>query len=328
MPAITNSSVVLPVQYSREIIRGVLGRSKALELGRRLPDMIGKTLKLNVLSHLPIAGWVKNQTTPANAPDEIKNKPLSVLAWEGVDVVAEEIAVIVPISIATLRDVENYVDIIPEINEQVVGAFQQVIDETILFGVGSPWTGFTGLVAEATAAGATVAWDGSTGKSFYKAISSAMEYVETSGFIPDAILGAPSMLSAFRNSITDLGINVADQGEVGALPRHIDLTGGFNTSSAFAIVGDFKRGLVYAFRQEMEVRLLEEATLVDPATGKTLYNLAQQDMVAFRFVMRMGAALPNPVNRVSGTVSSDGTYIEKGANAYPFAVITKTGASA
>ena len=328
MPAITNSSVVLPVQYSREIIRGVLGRSKALELGRRLPDMVGKTLKLNVLNHLPIAGWVKNQATPSGAPNEIKNKPLSVLAWEGVDVEAEEIAVIVPIAIATLRDVENYVDIIPEINEQVVGAFQQVIDETIFFGQNSPWTGFTGLVAEATAAGATVDWDGTAGKSFYEAISSAMGYVEKSGFVPDAILGAPSMLSAFRNSITDLGINVADQGEVGALPRHIDLTGGFYDSTAFAIVGDFKRGLVYAFRQEMEVRLLEEATLVDPKTGSTLYNLAQQDMVAFRFVMRMGAALPNPVNRVSGTLSSDGNYIERGANAYPFAVITKTQASA
>ena len=328
MSAITNSSVVLPVQYSREIIRGVLGRSKALELGRRLPDMVGKTMKLNVLNHLPVAGWVKNQTTPSGAADEIKNKPLSVLAWEGKDVVAEEIAVIVPIAIATLRDVENYVDIIPEINEQVVGSFQQVIDETILFGKNSPWADFTGLVAEATAAGAVVSWDGQSGTSFYTAISSAMEYVETSGFIPDAILGAPSMLSAFRNSITTLGVNVADQGEVGALPRHIDLTGGFNTSSAFAIVGDFKRGLVYAFRQEMEVRLLEEATLVNPSTGATLYNLAQQDMVAFRFVMRLGAALPNPVNRVSGTLSSDGYYIEKGASAYPFAIITKSGASA
>ena len=88
--AIINSSVVLPVEYGREIIRGVLGRSKALELGRRLPDMRGKTYKLNVLSSLPVAGWVKNQTTPAGAADEIKNKPLSDLAWQGKDVVAED----------------------------------------------------------------------------------------------------------------------------------------------------------------------------------------------------------------------------------------------
>jgi len=328
MSAITNNHVVLPIQYVREVIRGVLGRSKALELGRRLPDMIGKEMKLNVLKHLPVAGWVKNQTTPSGAPDEIKNKPLSVLAWEGKDVVAEEIAVIIPVSINTIRDTENYYDIIPEITEQVIGAFQEVIDSTLLFGVDSPWTGYNGIVADATSAGAVVSWDGTSGKSFYQAISSAMAYVETSGFVPDAILGSPSLLSAFRNSITDLGVNVADQGEVGALPRHIDLTGGFNDSSAFAIVGDFKRGLVYSFRNEMEARLLEEATLVDPKTGLTLYNLAQQDMVAFRFIMRMGAAIANPVNRVSGTLSSDGTYVEKGASAFPFAIITKTGASA
>ena len=118
-----------------------------------------------------------------------------------------------------------------------------------------------------------------------------------------------------------------DQGEIGALPRHIDLTGGFNQSSAFAIVGDF-RYLVYSFREEMAMKLLTESTIYDPVSGSVLYALAQQDMVALRFTMRLGFALPNPVNRVSGTLSSDGRYIEKGASAYPFAVITKSTVSA
>ena len=39
--SISNSTVVLPVEYADTIIRGVLGKSKALELGRRLPDMRG-----------------------------------------------------------------------------------------------------------------------------------------------------------------------------------------------------------------------------------------------------------------------------------------------
>ncbi len=323
--AILNSSVVLPIEYGREIIRGVLGRSKALELGRRLPDMRGKTYKLNVLSSLPVAGWVKNSATPAGAADEIKNKPISDLAWQGKDLVAEEIAVIVPVSLNTLRDVENFVDIVPEITEQVVGAFQQVIDATIFFGVGSPWTGFNGIVADATTAGATVTWDGTSGVSFYNAVNDAMEKVENSGYVPTAILGGPSLNSAFRKTITELGVLAGDQGEIGALPRHIDLTGGFNQSSAFAIVGDF-RYLVYSFREEMEMRLLEEATLVDPATGNTLYNLAQQDMVAFRFTMRLAAAIPNPVNRVSGQLNSGSTNIVASAAAYPFAIITKTAA--
>ena len=49
--SISNSTVVLPVEYADTIIRGVLGKSKALELGRRLSDMRGKTYKLNVLSN-------------------------------------------------------------------------------------------------------------------------------------------------------------------------------------------------------------------------------------------------------------------------------------
>ena len=322
MPAIQNSSVVLPVEYGREIIRGVLGRSKALELGRRLPDMRGKTYKLNVLSQLPVAGWVKNSLTPSGAADEIKNKPISALAWEGVDLVAEEIACIVPVSLNTLADVEDYgVELVPELTEQIVGAFQQVIDATIFFGVDSPWANFGGLVAGATTAGATVTWDGQNGLSFYNAINDAMEYVENSGYVPTAILGGPSLNSAFRGTITALGVLAGDQGEIGALPRHVDLTGGFDQSTAFAIVGDF-RYLVYSFREEMAMRILYEATLKDPATGSELYNLAQQDMIGFRFTMRLGVALPNPVNRVSGTLSAG--LIKKGAAAYPFAVITKS----
>ena len=315
--SVSNSTVVLPVEYGREIIRGVVGRSKALELGRRLPDMRGKTYKLNVLSHLPVGGWVASSTLPNNSDEtDIKNKPIGYLAYQGVDLVAEEIAVIVPVSINTLNDVEDFgVELLPEISEQVVGAFQQIIDETIFFGVHSPWTGNIqyGLVAGATTAGATVAWDGNAGLSFYNAINEAMKYVEKSGYVPTAILGGPSLNSAFRGTITTLGVLAGDQGEIGALPRHIDLTGGFNENTAFAIVGDF-RYLVYSFREELSMRILYEATLKD-GSGNELYNLAQQDMIGLRFTMRLGAQLPNPVNRVGGSAR------------YPFAVITNEKAS-
>ena len=333
--AIVNSSVVLPVEYGREIIRGLIGRSKALELGRRLPDMRGKTYKLNVNSYLPIAGWVKNsQLSPNSEGAEINRKPVSTYAFEGIDLIAEELAVIVPISENTLADVEDFgIELASELQEQVVGAFQEAIDSAVFFGVGTPWgtqSGFPasgGLVAGATTALATVSWNGQGGQAFYDAINDAMTLVEKSGYMPNAILGGPSLNSAFRSSITTLGINVTDQGEIGRLARHVDLTGGFNESTAFAIVGDF-RYLVYSFREEMTMKLLTESSIYDPNTGALVYALAQQDMVALRFKMRLGVALPNPVNRVSGVLSSDGKYIEKGSAAYPFAVITKTNASA
>ena len=328
--AVVKNQAELPVEYAREIIRGVVGRSKALELGRRLPDMNAKTLKLNVLSNLPVAGWIKNSQTIPNAEStEINRKPISTLAWANVDVVAEEIAVIIPISINTLKDMENWVDIIPYISEQAVGAFQEVIDSAVFHGYNTPFGATSnlanGLVGAAKTLGKAVSWDGQPGTSFYYAISDAMAYVEESGFVPTAILGAPSLRGAFRQGLTNLGVNANDQGEVGALPRHFDLTGGFNDSDAFAIVGDF-RYLVYSIREDMQVRRLDEATLVDPNTGATLYNLAQQDMIALRFTMRIGFALPNPVNRVGGKLSSDGKYVEQDG-AYPFAVITKSTAS-
>jgi hypothetical protein len=42
-----------------------------------------------------------------------------------------------------------------------------------------------------------------------------------------------------------------------------------------------------------------------------VYNLAQQDMVALRAVMRIGWQVPNPINRVEETE----------ANRYPFALL-------
>ena len=310
--AVTNKSVVLPKEYTREIFRGIVGRSKALELGRRLRDMRTYELVLNVNSVLPVAGWVKkSQTTPNTEGAEINRKPYSEYAYDGVSITAEELAVIIPVAEVTIADVEDIgVDLLAQISEEVIGAFQEKIDAAALFGVDAPWQNYTGLVAEATAKGATVKWDGSVGQSFYNAISAAMSYVVESGFTPNAILGGPSILAAFRNSLTTLGINVTDQGEIGALARHVDYTGGFDSSVAFAIVGDFKY-LVYSIREDLRMKLLTEGVIQNPNTGDIVYNLGQQDMVALRFTMRLGFALPNPKTRVGGE------------NGYPFAVITK-----
>lgn len=321
--SISNKQVVLPVTFAKDIISGLVGESQALKLGRRLSNMRGKTHKLNVLKTIPIASWTNQQSSPTYAGEpDIKNKPLSHLAWEGKDVVAEEVSVIIPYSINTLADIQDYgTELLPEIREQVIGAFQDTIDATVFFGVNSPWSGFSGVVAEATIANATVSWDGSGGQSFYNAVSNAMKLVEESGYIPTGILGGPTLDSAFRQTITDLGILAGEQGGVGALPRHINRTGGFNQSSAFAIIGDF-RYLLYAFREEMDMTILTESTLVDPATGSPMYYLGQQGMIALRFALRLGVALPNPVNRISGVAS--GNVLKAGSRAYPFSIITKS----
>jgi HK97 family phage major capsid protein len=61
--------------------------------------------------------------------------------------------------------------------------------------------------------------------------------------------------------------------------------------------------LVWAMRQDMTFKILTEATIQDNA-GNTMYNLAQQDMVALRLVMRLGWALPNPAALINENKST------------------------
>jgi hypothetical protein len=68
--------------------------------------------------------------------------------------------------------------------------------------------------------------------------------------------------------------------------------------------------LVYAIRQDMTYKLLDQAVIQD-AAGNIVYNLAQQDMVAMRVVIRLGFALPNPLNRM----------VAAAATRFPFSVL-------
>jgi len=75
--------------------------------------------------------------------------------------------------------------------------------------------------------------------------------------------------------------------------------GAFDTTVAQLIVGDFSQA-VYAIRQDITVKILDQGVIQDPTTKEIVYNLAQQDMIALRVVFRMGWALPNPATRMDG----------------------------
>lgn len=326
MPAITSKAIPVPYEYSTEIIKGIEGRSKVFELGRRLPDMRGAQYDLPVISALTVAGFVDNSGATITDTDadgetvntpEINRKPLSRLLWENKSVYAKEIAVIVPIAEATLDDLQNLgYEVIPTISADVEAAFANVIDGAVFFGTNSPFTalGVPSVVAGAKSAGAVVAWNGN-GPDLYDAISDAMSFVETSGFEVTAIIGSPALRGAFRKMRDQVG-QLIWGGEIQDLARYYNETGAWLNANAFAVVGDF-RYLVYSIRQDMRVKLLDQATLTDPTTGSALYHLGQQDMVALRFTMRFGYQLPNPVNRVGLSIEEDGVQ------AFPFAVITK-----
>ena len=66
--------------------------------------------------------------------------------------------------------------------------------------------------------------------------------------------------------------------------------------------GDWTK-LVYAVRKDITYKI-ETSGVITDASGKIIYNLFQQNMSALMATMRIGFALPNPINRMNGTAAT------------------------
>jgi hypothetical protein len=89
----------------------------------------------------------------------------------------------------------------------------------------------------------------------------------------------------------------ATQYALDGAPMYFPQNGSFDQTKAQLIVGDWSQA-VFAIRQDITVKILDQGVIQDPATQEIVYNLAQQDMIALRVVFRMGWALPNPATRM------------------------------
>jgi len=98
--------------------------------------------------------------------------------------------------------------------------------------------------------------------------------------------------------------------ELDGAPLYFPKNGALDATAALLVCGQAKEA-VFSIRQDITYKVLTEAVIQDNA-GDIVYNLAQQDMVALRAVMRVAWQVPNPINRVQETE----------ANRYPFGVLT------
>ena len=92
-------------------------------------------------------------------------------------------------------------------------------------------------------------------------------------------------------------------------PMYFPRNGCWDVAQAHLILGDWSK-LVFSIRQDLTFKIFDQAVIQD-ATGAIVYNLAQQDMVALRAVMRLGWQVPNPINRIE----------EDADERYPFAAL-------
>jgi HK97 family phage major capsid protein len=308
---------LIPENTSDAILQNVAGTNPILTLARRLPNMATNQTRMPVLNSLATAYFVNGDTGLKQTTD---------ITWANRFIDAEEIAAIVPIPEAVLDD-SSY-DIWSQVRPEVAKAINLAIVQAVLYGVNIPasWAvnlGAAGLVAGALAAGHVVAVPAFA--DLYEAIltetaagvDGVFMLVEADGYAVTgnvAHLSMRGMLRGVRDingqPIFRTGMQDPTRYELDGTPLYFPTDGSINAAQSLLVSGDWNQ-LVYAMRQDITYKVLDQAVIQD-AGGNIVYNLAQQDMVALRVVMRLGFALPNPINRANPNP----------ATRYPFAVLT------
>lgn len=309
--SITTSGVasLIPQETASEIIKNVIATNPIMQLAKKLPNMSSSQTKMSVASALASAYFVNGSAGL---------KQTSSMSWENKYLDAEEIAVIVPIAQDKLDD-SSY-DIWGEVRPSIEEAITLLITQAVLYGTNIPssWTtnlGAAGLVAVCTAASQTLSladYDDVYGALLGKTGAGALGVlgaVEADGFGVTGSLAHMSFKSELRNCRTTDGHPVFNADPNGPTPYSLDgspvyfpTDGSIVSGSSLLVAGDWQK-LVYSMRQEMTYTIADQAVITD-AAGAIVYNLFQQDMVALRATMRLGFALPNPINRMEETAAS------------------------
>lgn len=313
----TDAAALIPEDVSAEILANLPTMNPLMQLARKLPNMSRAQRRLPVMGTFASAYFVAGDTGLKQTSD---------VTWENKYIDAEELAVIVPIPEAVLDDVDF--DIWAQVRPEIERALSRAITAAVLYGTNIPasWTtnlGAAGIVAGSTAASHTIS--AAAYSDLYEAIlgekangdDGLFMLPEADGFMVSGSIAHMSMRGQLRNVRTTEGelifktsMQDASRFELDGTPLFFPTDGSMVAASSLLIAGQWDQ-LVYALRQDITYKVLDQAVIQDGA-GNIIYNLAQQDMVALRAVMRLGFALPNPP-----------TYMnETDATRYPFAVLT------
>ncbi len=263
-------------------------------MARKLPNMTSKQTRMPVLDMLPMAYWVNG---------DMGFKQTSEQAWDNVYLTAAELAVIVPIPEAVIDDASF--DILGEVQPRVVEAIGQRVDSAVIFGINRPSDWDLDIISRARQVGNNVSVG--SNPDYYDLImgeNGVIAKVEEDGYMATGVISGMGMRAKLRGLKTEYGQPIfktdmqgSTQYALDGAPMYFPDNGSFDNSVCQMIVGDFKRA-VYAIRQDITVKILDQGVIQNPTTKEIVYNLAQQDMIALRVVFRMGWALPNPATRI------------------------------
>ena len=288
----SDAAALIPDEIAKQIIKGVPEASAVMRVSTRAANLSRKQRRMPVLTALPNAYFVTGDTGM---------KKVSESAWDNKYLIAEEIAVIIPIAEAVLDDAEY--DIFAELQPRIVEAIGVAFDQAVLYGTNKPASWPDDLKTLATAAGNAVTIG--TNDDLYDDLlgeNGVISAIEEDGFMANGHLALMSMRGKYR-SLRDANgqplfkPNMQDSTRYSLDSAECLFTkNGAMDASVLQFTGDFSQ-IIYSIRQDITYKVLTEAVITD-ASNNIIYNLAQQDMVALRVVFRVAYQVPNPINRL------------------------------
>lgn len=305
----TDAGALIPEDAAKEIFASAAQSSVFMRSARRLRDATTAQTRLPVLSALPTAYFVNGDTGLKQTTEG---------AWKNVYVNIEEIACIAPVPENVLAD-SSY-DIWGELRPYIAEAIGVAFDAAAFLGANAPATWPSAIVTAAAAAANSVDLSDvvAGGGDLYDAIMGAtgsIALLEADGYFPTGHVAPPLLrgkLRGLRSATEKIPLLTANavpgamvtatQYALDGTPIDFALNGALDSASVLLISADWRQ-FVYSVRQDITFKVLSEAVIQD-STGAIVYNLAQQDMVALRCVIRVGWAVPNPINRMQGVEAS------------------------
>lgn len=282
MADISRAEVATLIQeaYADVLLNGAREASTALAAFPTV-NMGTKLTHLPVLATLPEAGWVSESAT---APEGVK--PTSQATWQDRTLVAEEIAVILPVHENVIDDATTAVlSELASLGGQAIG---KKLDQAIFFGTDKPasWVS-DDLLSAAVAANQDVAVvDGDANTSdIVGAVNQVAKLIAVAGYAPDTMVASLAMRYEVANLRDANGQPIFRDESFAGFSTYFNRNGAWDADEAVAIVADSSRVRI-GVRQDIQVKLLDQATVGN-------INLAERDMVAIRLKARFAYVLGN-----------------------------------
>lgn len=288
-----DADALMPEGVSGAFLQNLDNESEVLTRFTRVPVGRAQT-RFPVLSALPVAYWVTGDTGV---------KQTTEVNWDNKFLNIEELAVIVPVPEAVIDDAGFPIwDSVRPLCEQAAG---RLVDATVFFGTNAPASFPDDIVTSATAAGntATIGTNTAADGGLVQDHSDLLALIEEDGYDPSQGIAKRAFKGVARGSRDAEGrrhaeISISkDEVEIDGVVYRFPMRGQWPSASATARAIPYDpMEFVIGVRQDVTWKFLDQAVIQDPVTGDIIYNLAQQDMVAMRLVMRLGWQVANTVN--------------------------------